>query len=495
MQLIPIFRRLRWRTRMILTAMLAVLIVGFSVMMLINKLREDYFHYYMAELAKPLASMLSYHVDHNMRYHAPDHFQLFLEEFKIGGDIHSVRILDDTGRVVFSNIPEEVGSIEPIPNEKPVPKSITNSIYVYSPTDSLPTLKIISGIHNSPYCYRCHGDKNQNLGYVEIHVDSEVERKIERMLIRYDLVSFVFFMFLFGVTIIIGHNYFFQAPFNRIKAGIKAIQEGDLNTRIHLDTRGELSQLAESINQMTEKLQQTRKDLDKAYQEKIDRAGQLASIGELAASVAHEIKNPISGIHNAIEIILDQNKELKQQPIFQEILSQINRVDKTIQDLMNFARPRDPIFAPMNIQVVLQQAVSLYRDQLSQEQVSLVESYSPDCPVIHGDSELLKQAFVNLLLNAFQACADKQDGEIRISTECSPDNPFIRITFYDNGKGIPPELQRQIFKPFYTTKHKGTGLGLSLTQSIIMKHHGTITVQSEPGRWTKFTIVLPIKPK
>ncbi len=489
------FNRMRWRTKIILLSLFVVLIIGTSVMIFVNKLRQNYFHHYITELTRPLSSILSYQIEHNMRHHFPDHFQLFLDEFELSEEINFIRVLNDSGYVVFSTDSVQKGTRIRIPvavNDSLHSASKDN--FIYTTVDSLPALKVISGIHNSPRCFKCHSNEKVHLGYFEFQVSNQVEKKIERMLIFYDFASFIFFMLLFTAVILIGHNYFFQAPFNKIKEGIKAIREGNLDTRIHVDTRGELNQLAQNINAMAEKLKQTRMDLDRAHREQIDRAGQLASIGELAASVAHEIKNPISGIHNALEIILDQNKDLREKPVFKEIHSQIDRVIKTIHDLMNFARPRKPKFSALEIEKVLQQAVSLYRDQLSTKQISLIESYSPACPTIQGDSELLKQAFVNLLLNAFQACSrkNKNNAVIQISTEFDEKNGQVRISFFDNGKGISHEQQSKIFKPFYTTKHKGTGLGLSLTQSIIEQHKGTISVLSEPGHWTQFTIELPI---
>ncbi|NOZ03556.1 MAG: HAMP domain-containing protein [FCB group bacterium] len=489
-----ILNRMRWRTKIILISLFGVLIIGSSVMIFVNKLRQNYFHHYMTELTKPLSSILLYQIEHNMRHHFPDHFQLFLEEFELSKEVNFIRVLDDSGDVVFSSDTVQVGTRIKIPeavNDTSL-HSASKDAFIYTTIDSPPALKVISGIHNSPRCYKCHGSDKVHLGYFEFQISNQIEKKIERMLILYDFASFIFFMLFFAAIILIGHNYFFQAPFNKIREGIKSIQEGNLDTRIHLNTRGELNQLAQSINAMAEKLKQTRMDLDRAHREQIDRAGQLASIGELAASVAHEIKNPISGIHNALEIILDQNKDLKEKPIFKEIHSQIDRVIKTIHDLMNFARPRTPKFSALEIEKVLQQAVSLYRDQLSKKQISLIESYSPACPTVQGDSELLKQAFVNLLLNAFQACSRKNNAVIQISTEFDEKNGQVRISFFDNGNGISHEQQSKIFKPFYTTKHKGTGLGLSLTQSIIDQHNGTISVLSEPGHWTQFTIELPI---
>ena len=215
-------------------------------------------------------------------------------------------------------------------------------------------------------------------------------------------------------------------------------------------------------------------------------------MGELAASVAHEIKNPIAGIRNALEIIVEQYGRATEKPIIDEMFMQIDRVTNTIRDLLIFARPQEPKYSPIELQDVIDKAVSLHRNKMEKENIKLVEDFPSEPLEIEGDSELLRRVFVNLLLNAFQAVEGVKDGLITIRARKDTTKNRIRIEFIDNGKGMAPEVLEKVFKPFFTTKHKGTGLGLSLSLSIIRKHGGNITCQSELNVGTTFTVELPI---
>jgi signal transduction histidine kinase len=453
-------------------------------------MREQLFHYYIKELANPLAELFVNQIKHNMLDHSPHNFQELLEEFETGNEVSSIHVLNDSGKVVFSNNPEEVNKIVHILPDQ-IEKLTSNDFFEYTVQDSRYMLRVYSVVRNLQRCHKCHGPEKSNIGYLAISINNITERRFEKMLTIYDFGSFLIILFIFTIIIITIHHLFFQIPFRQIKKGIKLIEHGNLNARLDVKTPGELKQMAESINGMVKKLRNTRKKLDELHRKEIDRAGQLASVGELAASVAHEIKNPISGIRNALDIILDQYSNMKEEAVFQEMLAQIERVNKTIQDLMNFARPREPKFAYLDIHTIIKQVVNFYREQFHQNGITLEEKYEAKYSTIEGDGELLKQVFVNILMNAYQACLNSA-GKIKVRTRCNDKKSKIIISIRDNGRGIPLDKLNKIFKPFYTTKHKGTGLGLSLSQSIILKHSGKILASSVPGEWTEFSIELPI---
>jgi len=486
----PLSKRITWRSQMIILSLIFLFVFGSGITLIINKHREQHFHDYMFELMSPIEALLENNIIHNMKYHAPDHFQLLLEGLSTNEKIRWVKVLDTNFKVVFANDKKYIGEISNL-NGKDVSELNIEDMAAYTSGDSLPVIRIISGVPNDEFCHKCHGSENEVNGYIEIGVNDSAEIKVEAMMLKYDFLSFFFFIAVLSLILGVVHHRIFQKPLTELKAGIERIKAGDLSTRVYLDTPGELSGLAEYITKMTEQLERTQKEVDILHQDQIERASQLASVGELAASVAHEIKNPISGIRNALEIILNEHSDLKEKPIFDEMFSQINRVTKTIRDLMDYAKPRDPKFAPVDIHDVLEQSIALQRPKINSDQIKLEVDLASDCSVIQGDSDLLKQVFANLILNAYQATVGTDGGSIEIRTRCNTEKDILEITVKNTGSWVPEDMKDTIFKPFYTTKHKGTGLGLSLTKSIVEKHGGTISVRSAPEGWTEFKVELP----
>jgi signal transduction histidine kinase len=173
-----------------------------------------------------------------------------------------------------------------------------------------------------------------------------------------------------------------------------------------------------------------------------------------------------------------------------EIIKQVNRLNKTLNDLLNFAQPKPPEVLPVSVNDIVQNVILLIRSQATQQQIQIQEAYAYGIPQINLDAEQIKQVLLNLILNAFQAM--ESGGILKISTN-TVDKNTVAITIQDTGKGIPSENLDKIFVPFFTTRAKGTGLGLSISKMIVEMHNGGLEVQSEPNKGTKFIIKLPIK--
>ncbi|RMF06553.1 MAG: sensor histidine kinase [Candidatus Neomarinimicrobiota bacterium] len=487
---IPFLHRLTWRSQMIILSLVLLFFLGSGVTFAINQERERHFHEFMVELVTPMESLVYNNIVHNMKYHGPNHFQTILQGLSGNEKIRWVKVLNRTFEVVFSNDTTLIGEQDSIPSRY-APDLVSGQLIAYTKPDSGRLLRIVDGVPNEPFCYRCHGSDAAVNGYIEIGINDSPEIRAEAMMLRYDFTLFFFFILVLSAILGIVHHRTFQKPLTELKEGIRRIESGDLSTRVVLDTPGELRGLAEHISRMTEKLEASQKEVEKLHQEQIERAGQLASVGELAASVAHEIKNPVSGIHNALEILMDQNRELRENPIYKEMLTQINRVTRTIHDLMDYAKPREPKMETTDVHQLLEQVVALQRPKITSEHIRLDVRLEARPSTILGDSDLLKQAFANLLLNAYQACSGQQEETITVATE-TVESSAIAIHIRNTGSWISSDMIDKVFKPFYTTKHKGTGLGLSLTKSIVEKHRGTISVRSESYQWVEFTIQLPL---
>ena len=225
-----------------------------------------------------------------------------------------------------------------------------------------------------------------------------------------------------------------------------------------------------------------------AVEEKLTRAQHLAKIGQLAASLAHEIKNPLAGISGAIQVIREtMPPDDPHQPIILEILGQIDRLDATVKDLLLYARPTAPQRDEVLLAPMISRVLNVLREEPSLHRIRVRCDTPPDDLAILGDGRQIEQLIMNLILNAAHA-SDNGD-LIHLGIEETPH--AIRLTVRDAGRGMTPEVQRQAFEPFFTTKAKGTGLGLSICRRICEAHGGTIDLQSEVDKGTTVLIELP----
>ncbi|MEK6674136.1 MAG: ATP-binding protein [Planctomycetota bacterium] len=225
-----------------------------------------------------------------------------------------------------------------------------------------------------------------------------------------------------------------------------------------------------------------------AVEEQLTRAEHLAEIGQLAASLAHEIKNPLAGISGAIEVIRDtMASDNAHRPILSEVLGQIKRLDATVRDLLQYARPPVPQRELVPLHQLVTRVLGLLREEPALQHVK-VEYEEPRSDVsTFADDRQIEQLLFNLIINAAHASFD--GGIIRVSVE--RDSHVVRVCVQDFGRGMTPEIRDQAFEPFFTTKAKGTGLGLSICRKITDAHGGRIHLDSALGHGTTVTIELP----
>jgi len=233
------------------------------------------------------------------------------------------------------------------------------------------------------------------------------------------------------------------------------------------------------------------------HDSEMTRAEHLATIGELAAGLAHEIRNPLAGIVGAIEIITqDFPREHPDRVILVDLNKEVRRIERTLNELLAYARPKPPQFGLTDIQETIARTVHFARQQIGERKIEIVFSVGPDVPGFLADPEQLHQVLLNLVLNSIQSI----EGEGRVAIEVDAKRmdelstrDQVEIAVSDTGRGIQPEHLHRIFRPFYTTKQGGTGLGLSLCSRIIDAHGGTLRAESEPQKGSRFTIRLPLR--
>ena len=216
----------------------------------------------------------------------------------------------------------------------------------------------------------------------------------------------------------------------------------------------------------------------------------VAELGTLAASMAHEIGTPMSVILGRAEMLMRQTDDERTKKGLAIITVQIDRITKLMNQLLAFARRGPPNFRPVDLREVVKNCLDAVEERLSQHCVQVVAEHDEDLPHIHGDSDLMMQVLLNLVLNAVQAMPER--GTLRVAAVREGEQ-HIRLTVADTGHGIPPDVLPKIFEPFVTTKErgKGTGLGLTVVLGIVQEHGGSITVDSTPGQGTTFTLLLP----
>lgn len=217
----------------------------------------------------------------------------------------------------------------------------------------------------------------------------------------------------------------------------------------------------------------------------------LAAVGELAAMVAHEVRNPLAGIRGGCEILLEgYTPGDARHDIGVEIIHQVDRLTRTVHDLLTFARPRavDPV--PTDMHALIDRILQNLRDDPGNAAIEVVRDFSDDVSVVQVDGRQIEQVFLNLVLNAIQAMQHR--GRVTISTRAGHRDLVVSVA--DSGPGIRPDAIAHIFQPFFTTRSQGTGLGLAIVKKIVEAHGGRIEAASPPGSGAVFTVTLPKEP-
>jgi len=258
---------------------------------------------------------------------------------------------------------------------------------------------------------------------------------------------------------------------------------------------GEIIGYLSVVRDMTEK---------KQMEMQLIQADKMASLGELAAGVAHEINNPLSGILSNAEFLQEEipDESEEQQEEIREIVENSQRIKTIVQDLLNFSRQRDSkTYTTIDISSIITSSLNLTEHQIQLDRIKIVKEIGDSLPPVRGSFNQIEQVFINLLSNARHALNQKypdphEDKTLLIRTDQVEENgrKYVRVEFHDRGIGIPEENMDKIFNPFFTSKEQGqgTGLGLSISYNIIQEHKGTIRFDSKEGEYTKVTIDLPV---
>lgn len=236
---------------------------------------------------------------------------------------------------------------------------------------------------------------------------------------------------------------------------------------------------------------ESRRNFDAEVATRLRRAEHMASLGQMAAGLAHEIKNPLAGIRGVVELLRDESEDESQRNLFKEIVKELDRVNRTIHMLLSFARPSTPHRVPTDVRALIEDAVRLFRANLQKRNIALDIGLEPDVGKFPLDSTHMRHVLTNLVTNAADAIEDDNGGKISISAAISSDGEDLSLSVTDNGPGIDPSLHEKVFEPFYSTKFTGTGLGLAVVDSLVSRSGGVVELFSAPGRGTAVYVLLP----
>ncbi len=453
---------------------------------------------------------------------------------KLIGDepgIERIRIYNKKGEIKFSTSEDEIGKMvdmraeacymchsadQPIDSLKRQQKT-----RIYRTPDGYRVMGMINPIRNSPTCSNqpchAHDPDKKFLGVLDVQMSlndldlavSRTRRTVLNFSVLVLLVLLTFFALLIYLLI--------YRPIQKLQYGTMRLAVGDLDYRIKMERRDELGLLARSFNKMAENLKQAYLEvkswsvvLEKRVAEKTEelrrmhrnmlQVEKMASLGKLAASVAHELNNPLAGILTYSKLTARRiQRHWQDGPEKEKVLhdlklisSESMRCGNIVRNLLAFARGKSTHFQPVVLREIIERALAVVKHHLKLANIEIKKEISLSRPQIIGDFDQLVQVLVALFVNAVEAMPEGGMLTIRAFDDPKRDE-WVRIEVEDNGVGIPEEIRDKIFEPFFSTKkeQKGVGLGLAVVYGIIQRHQGRISVESEAGKGSTFIIELP----
>jgi two-component system NtrC family sensor kinase len=417
--------------------------------------------------------------------------------------IEKIRIFNKEGAIMFSSDKGEMGQMvdkhaeacyachaEKEPLER---LAIPERSRIFM-TDEYRILGMITPIYNEPDCYAadCHVHPRDQkvLGVLDISLSLDAtDTRIKGIRSTTILLMAITILTVSAIIVLFIQRAVYR-PVRELAEGTTRVASGDFNHAIPSRSEDEIGQLAKSFNIMTQRL--------KEIQYQLLQSEKLASIGKLAATIAHEINNPLNGILTYTKLIerklSDGTPKEADIPKFHSYLAimerETERCSTIVRNLLDFARQREPSLKPdVDINEVLDEALSLLANQIMLQEITLEKKYGHPLPIM-ADPLQLRQVFLNVILNACEAMPN--GGVLTVVTALSTKRKkAVRVEITDTGVGIDDKDLSKIFDPFFTSKEKGTGLGLSVVYGIINSHNGTIQVKSERGEGTTIIIKLP----
>jgi two-component system NtrC family sensor kinase len=443
-----------------------------------------------------------------------------------------IRILDSAGQINFSTDPAEINTVVSkqaatcqgchFDGDKLHEPLLSHHARFYVDAQGQRALAVVRAVENEPGCANAschsHSPKQRILGMVDVSL-SLAPAGTQIALQQTELAWFT--AAAVAVFSLLSALFIWKVvakPMKGLLSGIQKVGAGDVAQRLPVDSRDEFGELAISFNKMTQSLaraqqendawaqtleqrvEEKTRDLEGAQRALFERE-KMASIGKLAATVAHEVNNPLEGILTYARLTLKKLDKLDCDPAprseMQENLHTIERESRRCGDLMRnllaFARKSPSQREPNDLNELIRHGLALVRHQMELRAIDLKTDLQAGLPLVSCDAGQIRQVILAILVNATEAMP--AGGTLRVSSLLDVQHRTVELRFRDTGVGIPPEILPHIFDPFFTTKEdkQNTGLGLAVAHSILQQHGGAISVKSAPGQGSEFTVSLPLR--
>lgn len=418
--------------------------------------------------------------------------------------IQRIRIFDQNGRITLSTDPREVGA-----TEAPGPPGA----HVFRDSKGQRVLAVNRPIENSKTCSSAschvHPESQKSLGMIDADLSlAQVDAQMAEQ--QASLRGFLAGAIVFGCLAAVGFMWIaVYRPVKELIRGTHRVADGDLAYTLPVRSDDELGDLAASFNKMTAEVAGAQAHIEEqvrrktAELERVHRSlltsEKMASIGKLAATVAHEINNPLFGILTYARLVLREllkhdvpsRDEMAEQ--LQTIERESKRCGELVKNLLTFSRQAPSHREPNDLNTVVHRAALLVKHKLDMQSIELKESLAEALPPVECDANQIQQVVLVLMVNASEAMPKGGTLEVTTGLDEAAEQGYVRVK--DSGCGIPPDVLPRIFDPFFTTKEdqNRTGLGLAVAHSIVEQHAGEIAVRSAPGEGTEFTVRLPLE--
>ncbi len=478
-----------------------------------------------------LSEMITKSTRFAMLQNQPDYVHRIIEDVGSNPSIDRIRIFSKDGQIIDSTHAQEIGlkvdrnaegCIRCHQTTKPLEQVAgSEKARIFSNADGKRLLGSMEVIRNEESCHtaNCHQhSKDQSvLGVLDIVYSlDEIDRSMRQNVIIISVLSLGFvFIVLLSVNFFV--RRFIYVPLRDLETGARRLSAGDLEQPIPVRSQDEFGELAASFNAMTAALRNSRGELrewGRTLEQKVEkrtrelrvaeaeavRGEKLASVGLLAAGIAHELNNPLTGIltfsHLIRENMRDGSPEAEDLDL---VIRETKRCAAIIRRLLDFAREKTPEKKYHDLNKIVEDTARILDRPAQVRDIEIALDLDRDLPPVWVDADLIKQVIMNMLVNAQHAIEEK--GSITVRTRRAPEAgagsvPMVEISIIDTGCGIPPENLQRIFDPFFTSKGtgKGTGLGLSVSHGIVSAHGGTIKVESALGEGSTFHVYFPVDP-
>lgn len=525
---------LRTKVSLYLLLVLSAALVLFVLLVL--KYRQEAVEAVLAKHVTLISEVVVASTRHAMLVNRRDVAEKIIEDIGRTPGVERIRVINADGTIVHSNHPAEVlysvqQSEEPCvhchQSGKPLERVPDDKRWkIYAAPDGHRVLATMHAIRNEPTCSSAscheHPASQSVLGVVDIAYSlNDIDQSITKHAWNIGYISFGFIV-LFSVSIGVLLQRLIYVPLRDLESGAKSIALGNFGQPIPIRSNDEFGRVAASFNQMADSLDQSCCDMQDMVQTlelkvkertqellvaeaEIAQSEKLASVGLLAAGVAHELNNPLTGVLTFTTLMRKTRPDGSQDAEDLDlVIRETKRCASIIKRLLDFAREKVPVKGLLDLNLLIGETVRFVDRTASLQGIVIATDLDPELPRIWGDADLIKQVVMNLLVNAEQAI--ESNGRIVVETRphfapaleqpgVEP-VPMVEVSVTDTGCGIPESNFQRIFDPFFTSKSvgKGTGLGLSVSYGIIKAHGGKINVESVIGKGSTFRVYLPVTP-